>query len=480
MSSVRCVLFDLGGVLVPSPYQEWTKKENNSNLKGDDVLKTLLSPNVIESFHNLEKGLITTEDFDPIFTYFYNIQNPSRQINGIAHIFGVKDCHPVKINDKFRTVVQILKAKGYKVGILTNNFYYDRSRQSSTLPIISSDLQLFDFIFESCKLGMRKPEKKIYEYVLNEMKLKGNEVIFIDDIGKNLKSSKELTGMITIKCENIDTTIQKLEDLLKTNLKTFIPGVVSIEGNNTLNPSILLQYLQNLFKTNEGSLDIMKFSHGQSNPTYYLRFGDKELVLRKKPSGKLLPKAHMIEREYKILSLLQGKLPLPKTYVYEENLLDSPFYLMEYVRGRIFIDPNLPGLSPKDRKEVYEEMIRILKKIHNINIDINGLEDFGSREKNYMIRILERWKKNYELANGCKDDNHEVQILLKWIESNIPPQNRVTLVHSDFRLDNLIFHPTENKVIAILDWEMNTIRDPLAYLATCAFAYYYSTQITGE
>ncbi|CEF69895.1 Aminoglycoside phosphotransferase domain and Acyl-CoA oxidase/dehydrogenase, central domain and HAD hydrolase, subfamily IA and Acyl-CoA dehydrogenase/oxidase C-terminal domain and Acyl-CoA dehydrogenase/oxidase, N-terminal and middle domain and Protein kinase-like domain and Predicted HAD-superfamily phosphatase, subfamily IA/Epoxide hydrolase, N-terminal domain and Acyl-CoA dehydrogenase/oxidase, N-terminal domain and HAD-like domain-containing protein [Strongyloides ratti] len=479
MLPINCVVFDVGGVLIPSPPEIWRKDELSTNIKSDNILKTLLSHNVVELFHNLEKGLITTEDFDPLFTHFYNIQHPTEKIDGIGHIFGIKNSKPIKINDKFRIAIQVLKSKGIKVGILTNNFYYDRSRQSETLPIVKNDLKLFDYIFESCKLGMRKPEKEIYEYILKEMKFKGNEVIFIDDLGRNLKSCKESTGMITIKCEDIDKTILKMEEILKMNLRNYTPGVVNIDKNNMLDTNILLPYLQNLFKINTNNLDILKFSHGQSNPTYYLRFGEKELVLRKKPSGKLLPKAHMIEREYKILSLLQGKLPLPKVYVYEENLLDSPFYLMEYVRGRLFVDPNLPNLSPKDRKEIYEEMIETLKKVHSIDVNIKEFEDFGSKEKNYMIRILERWKKNYELANGCKDKNNEVQILLKWIESNIPSQDRVTLVHSDFRLDNLIFHPTKNKIIAILDWEMSTIGDPLSDLATCAFAHYNSFQMTG-
>uniref|UniRef100_A0A0N4Z8F0 Acyl-CoA dehydrogenase family member 11 n=1 Tax=Parastrongyloides trichosuri TaxID=131310 RepID=A0A0N4Z8F0_PARTI len=477
MSLIRCVLFDIGGVLTPSPPQLWAQNDNKGSVNSKNILKTLLSPDVINSFHNLEKGLLSTEDFDPIFTYFYNQQHGSEE--KMIHIFGEKNSmNAIKINSQFRVAIEVLKKMKVKVAILTNNFYYDRAKRVETLPINKDDLKLFDYVFESCKLGMRKPEKNIYEYVLKAIKLKGEEVLFIDDLGKNLKCAKESFGMNTIKCVDITETILKMEEYFNVDLKTYISGVEVTNKKNCLDETKLIPFLQKLFNTTSRDISIMKFSHGQSNPTYYVKFNNMELVLRKKPSGKLLPKAHMIEREYKILKTLQGQIPVPKVYCYEENLLDSPFYLMEYVRGRLFVDPNLPGISNKDRKEIYESMVETLKKIHNVDINIKELDGFGIKDNNYMKRIINRWKKNYELAKKDSSDDKEVRELIEWIESNIPEQKRVTLVHSDFRLDNLIFHPTENKVVAILDWEMSTIGDPITDLATCAFSHYNSVEMT--
>uniref|UniRef100_A0A914CLP6 Acyl-CoA dehydrogenase family member 11 n=1 Tax=Acrobeloides nanus TaxID=290746 RepID=A0A914CLP6_9BILA len=212
-----------------------------------------------------------------------------------------------------------------------------------------------------------------------------------------------------------------------------------------------------------------KFGHGQSNPTFYLKLGGKEFVLRKKPSGKLLPSAHSVDREFKIIKALEGNVPVPKVFDYVEGVLDTPFYLMEYLQGRIFLDPTLSDVPLKDRREIYMEMIRTLAKLHSTNYEKVGLGDFGKPE-GFMSRNLNRWIKQYELAKT--DEISELDKLITWLNNNIPEQKRKGIVHGDFRLDNLIYHPTENKVIAVVDWELSTLGDPMADLGTCLLGHY--------
>uniref|UniRef100_A0AC35G3M7 Acyl-CoA dehydrogenase n=1 Tax=Panagrolaimus sp. PS1159 TaxID=55785 RepID=A0AC35G3M7_9BILA len=274
---------------------------------------------------------------------------------------------------------------------------------------------------------------------------------------------------IKIACKKTSDAIKDLENILGISLSDYVSGARSLLPRELIPKDLLLPYLQKLFNSNSTEIIIRKFGHGQSNPTYYIKFGEKELVLRKKPSGKLLPSAHLIEREYQIIKALYGKIPVPKVFDYNETVLDTPFYLMEFCRGRIYVDPSLPECSPKDRKEMYQDFIRVLAKLHSINFEKIGLENFGKKGK-YMKRNMERWIKMYEMTKT--DEIFEVDELQKWLEKRIPETENTTIVHGDYRIDNVIFHPTENRIIAVLDWEMSSLGDGYSDLATSLLAHY--------
>ncbi|MEA3193437.1 MAG: hypothetical protein QOD26_1770 [Betaproteobacteria bacterium] len=207
---------------------------------------------------------------------------------------------------------------------------------------------------------------------------------------------------------------------------------------------------------------IEQFKGGQSNPTY--KINDK-YVLRRKPPGKLLPSAHAVEREFKVISALHKVgFPVARPHVLceDEKVIGTAFYVMEYVEGRVLWDPALPGMTREQRAAIWDEKNRVIAELHKIDYRAVGLEDFG-KPGNYIGRQVERWSKQYRASETQKVE--AMDHLIDWLPKNIPPEAGTAVVHGDFRLDNTIFHPTEPRILAVLDWELSTLGDPLADFA---------------
>ncbi len=220
-----------------------------------------------------------------------------------------------------------------------------------------------------------------------------------------------------------------------------------------------------------GPLAAEQFEGGQSNPTYRLRSGACTYVLRRKPLGRLLPSAHAIDREYRVMRALTGTaVPVPKVHALceEDAVIGSPFYVMEFVDGRIFWDPRLPGLAPVKRRAMFQSMNAVIAALHSINYVAVGLSEFG-RPGNYLARQIARWSRQYQASET--EPQPAMDRLIEWLPRHLPPEGEPRIVHGDYRIDNLIFHPTEPRVIGVLDWELSTIGDPLADFAYHAMAW---------
>jgi aminoglycoside phosphotransferase (APT) family kinase protein len=247
---------------------------------------------------------------------------------------------------------------------------------------------------------------------------------------------------------------------------------VPVRDVHQIDAAALERYLVERVPGFRGPLDLRQFQGGQSNPTYYIRAGSGEYVLRRKPPGKLLPSAHAVDREYRVITALQGSgVPVPRTHVLCEDpaVLGTPFYLMDCVHGRVFADPLLPDLSPADRTALYDQFAEILARLHRVAFQAVGLEDFG-RPGNYFARQIHRWTTQYRASETEKIE--AMERLMVWLPENIPSDDTVTLVHGDFRPGNMVVHPTEPRVLAVLDWELSTLGHPLGDLSYFCVPYH--------
>ena len=214
-----------------------------------------------------------------------------------------------------------------------------------------------------------------------------------------------------------------------------------------------------------GALKIEQFKGGQSNPTYLIEAGGKRYVLRRKPPGKLLPSAHAVDREYRIITALGNTgVPVAKSRALclDESVIGTTFYVMDYVEGRVFWDPALPGLEPTERRAVYDAMNDTISRLHRVDYAALGLGDFG-RPGNYVKRQIERWTRQYRASETEKIP--AMDRLIGWLPLNAPGDEATSIVHGDFRIDNMIFDARGRRVLAVLDWELSTLGHPVSDFA---------------
>ena len=220
-----------------------------------------------------------------------------------------------------------------------------------------------------------------------------------------------------------------------------------------------------------GPLAAERFAGGQSNPTYRLTAASGAYVLRRKPLGPLLPSAHAVEREFRVMRALAGTaVPVPRVDALCEDpsVIGSAFYVMEFLDGRIFWDQRLPGIAPAERGRMFQSINAVIAALHSVDWEAAGLGDFG-RPGNYMARQIARWSRQYRASETAPIA--AMDALIDWLPRHLPPEGAAAIVHGDYRMDNLVFHKEEPRVIGVLDWELSTIGDPLADFAYHAMSW---------
>ena len=253
--------------------------------------------------------------------------------------------------------------------------------------------------------------------------------------------------------------------------QTAFSGTVVPEGADRIDEAKLADWMSAHVAGFEGPLTALKFAGGQSNPTYRLNARSGSYVLRRKPFGPLLPSAHAVDREYKVIAGLHPTgFPVAKPYglCTDDSVIGSWFYIMAMVEGRTIWDGAMPGSNPAERRATYEAMIDTLAALHTVDVDAAGLSDYG-KPGNYFGRQVDRWTKQYRLAET--EVMPEMERLIDWLPKTLPEQTRTSIVHGDYRIDNMIFAADAPKVLAVLDWELGTLGDPLADFTYVAMAW---------
>jgi aminoglycoside phosphotransferase (APT) family kinase protein len=242
----------------------------------------------------------------------------------------------------------------------------------------------------------------------------------------------------------------------------------------------LASYLADHLPRFRGPLSVRQFEGGQSNPTYLLQAASGNYVLRKKPPGRLLPSAHQVDREYRIMTALKASgVPVPPTLLWcgDAGVIGTSFFVMGCVDGRVFRNPGLPGVSAPDRRAMCEDMVQVLARLHQVDVSAVGLSNFG-RPGNYYARQIARWGQQYLAAKT--DEIPAMDRLMAWLPEHIPAGDETTIVHGDYRVENLIFHPDEPRIVAVVDWELSTLGHPLADLAYNCLSYHLSAELLGR
>ena len=238
-------------------------------------------------------------------------------------------------------------------------------------------------------------------------------------------------------------------------------GLKEVSKSHQFSLNKLDNFLKSELPDFSGIKEIKQFKGGQSNPTYLIKTYTKSFVLRRKPPGDLLKSAHAVDREYEVIkSLKKADFPVPTPYLLceDESIIGTIFYIMEFIQGRVFWDPDMPDCNKEERKAIYDDLNKNLAKLHGFNHESIGLTDFGV-PGNYFSRQISRWTKQYRLSET--KEISAMNNLISWLPKNIPEDDDSSIVHGDYRLDNVIIHPTEPRIIGILDWELSTIGHPL-------------------
>jgi aminoglycoside phosphotransferase (APT) family kinase protein len=254
-------------------------------------------------------------------------------------------------------------------------------------------------------------------------------------------------------------------------------NTIEVLSHNRFDEAALHRYLSSHLEGYEGELVVRQFPGGFSNPTYALdarmRNGERRaFVLRKRPAGNLLPSAHQVDREFRVIrALTVTDVPVPRAYFMCEDasVLGQSFFVMDHVPGRIYGDPAMPGSTPCERDAVYRSTMDTLARLHRVEPAAVGLADYGKPE-NFLGRLVDRWIRQYHAAQT--DDIPEMEKLADWLRAHQPPGQPERIMHGDFRLGNMIIHPTQSRVVALLDWELSTLGDPFCDVAYACLAYH--------
>ncbi|KAI5613296.1 acyl-CoA dehydrogenase family member 11 [Silurus asotus] len=450
--SPRAVIFDMFGVLVSSPLRTATEWEDKNRVPRGTLGRAISAGGSNSSWRKYMRGELGAEEFIEAFSQDCSHVAGFKVHTNSYHsaLTGGYMSKPVPV---MMDAVQCARAEGIKTAVLTNNFLLSGGK--SFLPV---DLSLFDVIVESCRVGLCKPDPKIYQLCANRLGVSPQEAVFLDDLGYNVEAAVQL-GMRGITVKDPGLAVKELEQVLKIPLS---PKRLNVQ----FPMDQLAQYLKKATQLPlTDYIKVQQLSY-PTDSTYLLNCGQHGFVLNKKPSTEAL------QRECRILKVIEkAKVPVP--YVIDQNeapsnFLGFPFYLTFYTPGRVFNDYTIPGEDPEGKRCVYEAMIKTLCQIHRVDLKSTGLENLKDSD-DFMESQVKKWAHQFKVNETSIP---AVDRLIDWLLLHLPKDQKTTLVHGNFSLNHLVFDFKTPDVVAVLGWSLSTVGDPLVDLASCCMPHF--------
>ncbi|NWV47060.1 ACD10 dehydrogenase, partial [Daphoenositta chrysoptera] len=472
--SYKAVIFEESGVLLPAPHRTATDWEARSCIPAGTIQQAAVSGGENSLSLKYSRGELTAVEF---------LQELGQQCFEIANVHVPVDSflwdlirnEMIKQLPIMAEAAQCIRAEGLKTALLSHNLcLWDGER---FLPL---DQQHFDVMVESHREGMPRPNPGIYELCLERLGVQAQESILLDSSSQNLETAAQL-GMKTVKVDDPEAALKELESHLGFPLRGFVPYTRSVRPGMEIPKDRLQKYLEDVLGAHPTApLELQQFDHGESTRSYLVKFGGRLLVLKKEEEPPDGPSGPSVPREYRVLKALsEAGVPVPPVLALceDRSILGTRFYLLEHCAGRIHRAAALPAVPLCQRRARYGAMAHVLARIHSLDLGAAALQDLGEHG-NYIQQQVEAWTKQYRAV--------ETQVipamerLLQWLPLHFPDSQKTTVVHGDFRMDHLVFHPDRPEVLAVLGWKFATLGDPMCDLANNCVSFFLPAHFSAR
>ncbi|XP_015499533.1 LOW QUALITY PROTEIN: acyl-CoA dehydrogenase family member 10 [Parus major] len=464
--SYKAVIFEESGVLLPAPHRTATDWEAQSCIPAGTIQQAALSGGENSLSLRYSRGELTAVEFlQELGQQCFEIANVRVPVH--SFLWDLIRNEMIKQLPIMAEAAQCIRAEGLKTALLSHNLCLGDGERF--LPL---DQQHFDVMVESHREGMPRPDPGIYKLCLERLAVQPQESILLDSSSHNLKAAAQL-GMKTVKVDDPEAALQELEAHLGFPLRGFVPYTCSVRPGREIPKDRLQKYLEDVLGAHPTApLELRQFDHGDSTRSYLVKFGGRLLVLKKEEEPPDGPSGPSVLREYRVLkALAEAGVPVPPVLALceDRSILGTPFYLLEHCAGHIPRAVSLPAVPPRQRGACYRAMAHVLARIHSLDLRAAKLQDLGEHG-NYIQQQFETWTKQYRAV-----ETHVIpamERLIQWLPLHFPESQKTTVVHGDFRMDHLVFHPDRPEVLAVLGWKFATLGDPMCDLANNCMSFF--------
>uniref|UniRef100_A0A8C5UL88 Aminoglycoside phosphotransferase domain-containing protein n=1 Tax=Malurus cyaneus samueli TaxID=2593467 RepID=A0A8C5UL88_9PASS len=459
-SSYKAVIFEESGVLLPAPHRTATDWEARSCVPTGTIQQAALSGGENSLSLKYSRGELTAVEFlQELGQQCFEIANVRVPVG--SFLWDLIRNEMIKQLPIMAEAAQCIRAEGLKTALLSHNLCLGDGEK-----FLPPDQQHFDVMVESHQEGMPRPNPGIYKLCLERLGVQPEESVLLDSSSQNLKAAAQL-GMKTVKVDDPEAALKELETHLGFPLRGFVPYTRSVRPGMEIPKDRLQKYLEDVLAAHPtGPLELRQFDHGEPTRSYLVKFGGRLLVLKKEeepPDGSSGPS---VLREY--------SLTAPLIPVCFPSVLGTPFYLLEHCAGHIHHAVSLPAVPPHQRRACYGAMAQILARIHSLHLKAATLQELGD----YIQKQVETWTKQYRAV-----ETHLIpamERLIQWLPLHFPESQKTTVVHGDFRMKHLVFHPDRPEVLAVLGWKFATLGDPMCDLANNCMSFFLPAHFSAR